>query len=80
MNCPYKWANRKDEEDDQPSWEIELEGENAEELASLEAPDDEGEWCLPKKSRVTRRNRITRWNRRVDPRPKTKKVSKHLED
>ena len=53
-----------DEEDDQDSsWESEPEGEKAEELASLETPDDEGEWCWP------RRNRITRWGRRVDPRP-----------
>ena len=42
-----------DEEDDQPSsWLGELEGENAEELASQETPDEEGEWCWPKKSRV----------------------------
>ena len=51
-NCPYKWANSIDEEDDQTSsCESEPEGENAEELASLETPDEEGEW---KKSRVTR--------------------------
>ena len=34
-----------------------------EELASLETPDAKGEWCWPK------RNRITRLGRRVDPRP-----------
>ena len=51
------------EEDDQgSSWETQLEGEKAEELATLETLDDEGEWCWP------RRNRITRWRRR-DPRP-----------
>ena len=46
-----------------PGRASEPEGQNAEELASLETPDDEGEWCRP------RRNRITRWSRRVDPRP-----------
>ena len=31
VNCPYKWANSIDEEDDQTlSWESEPEGENAE--------------------------------------------------
>ena len=29
----------------------------------METPDDEGEWCWPKKSRVTR------WRRRIDSRP-----------
>ena len=57
--CPYKWANSIDGEYDQTSsWESEPEGENAEELASLETPDEEGEWCWPEKSR------ITRWGRR----------------
>ena len=42
VNCPYKWSNSKDEEDDQTSsWESEPEGENAEELASLETHDEE---------------------------------------
>ena len=55
VNCPYKWAYSIDEQDDQiSSWESELVGENAEELASLETPDEEGEWCWPVKSRVTR--------------------------
>ena len=64
MNCPYKWTNSIDEEDDEgSSWESEPEGEKADELASLETPDDEREWCWPG------RNRITRWRRRVDPRP-----------
>ena len=64
VNCPYRWANSKDEEDDQTSsWESELEGENTEELESLETPDGEGEWCWPKKGRVTR------WRRRLDSRP-----------
>ena len=41
VKCPYKWANRIDEEDDQtPSWESEPGVENAEELASLETPDE----------------------------------------
>ena len=54
VNCPYKWANSIDEEDDQTSsWESEREGENVEELASLETPDKDGEWFWPKKSRVT---------------------------
>ena len=47
-------GNSIDEEDDQTSsWESEPGGENAEGLASLEKPDEEGE-CWPKKSRVTR--------------------------
>ena len=57
VNCPYKWTNSTDEEDDQgSSLESDLEGENAEELASLmtresgagpegtESPDGESEW------------------------------------
>ena len=57
MNCPYRWANSIDEENDQTSsWESEPEGENAEELASLETHDEEGEWCWPKQGRVRRRN------------------------
>ena len=78
---PYKWANSIDEEDDQTlSWESEPEGENAEELASLETPDEEGEWCWPKKSRVTR------WRRKIDHDQhsttslKTMKVSKRPKD
>ena len=81
VNCPYKWANSIDEEDDQTSsLESEPEGENAEELASLETPDEDGGWCWPEKSRVTR------WRRRIDSRPtlhyslKTMKVSKLPED
>ena len=52
-----------EEEDRGSSWESELEGENEEELVSLEALGDEGERCWPKK------NRITRWRKRLDPRP-----------
>ena len=82
MNCPYKWANSTDEEDDQvSSWESEFEEEKAEEPASLKTPDDEGEWCW------SRKNRITRWSRRVDFRPaysttspKMTKAIKRLED
>ena len=48
--------------DQTSSWESELEGENAEELASPETLDEEGEWCWPKKGRVTR------WGRRIDSR------------
>ena len=49
MNCPYKC----NEEDNQgSSWESEPEGQKAEELASLETPDDEGEW-----HRITRRRK-----------------------
>ena len=63
VNCPYKWANSKNEEDDQTSWwESEPEGEKGEELASLETPDEEGEWCWPENGRVTR------WGRRTDSR------------
>ena len=52
-----------DEEDDQgSSWESEP-GEKPEELACLEALDDEGEWCWPK------RNRITTWRKREDEVP-----------
>ena len=41
VNCPYKWANSFDEEDDHTSsWESERKGENAEELASLGRPDE----------------------------------------
>ena len=59
-NCPYKWANSIDEEDDQaPSWENEFEEEKSDELASLDTYDDEGEWCWPKKSRNTRRRERT---------------------
>ena len=64
VNCPYKWTNSIDEAEDRgSSWESELEGDNAEELVSLEALCDEGERCWPKK------NRITRWRKRLDPRP-----------
>ena len=46
VNCPCKWTNNTDEEDDRTSsWEIEPEGENAEELASLETQDEEEKWC-----------------------------------
>ena len=41
-------------EDHGSSWDSEPEGEEAEELASLEAPDDEGVWCWPKRNRITR--------------------------
>ena len=51
-----------EEEDGGSSWESEPEGEQAEELASLEAPGDDGDWCWPG------RNSITRWGQRVDPR------------
>ena len=43
--------------------ESEPEGENAEELASLDMHDEEGEWCRPEKGRVTR------WGMRIDSRP-----------
>ena len=56
MNCPFKWTNRIDEEDEQSSsWESELEGEKPQEFASSEAPDDEGEWCWPKRNRTGKR-------------------------
>ena len=62
VNCPYNWANRKDEEDDQASsWESEPEGENAEELAGLETHDEGKEWCWPKKGR-RRGWRTERWD------------------
>ena len=62
VNCPCKWTNSIGEEDDEgSSWK--LERAKPEELASLEAPDDEGYWCWPK------RNRVTRWRKREDQRP-----------
>ena len=46
MNCLYKCHSIDEEDDRDSSLESELEGEKkAEELASLEALDDEGEWC-----------------------------------
>ena len=80
-NCPYKWANSIHGEDDQTSsWESELEGENAEELASLETPDEEGEWCWPEKSRVTSgEGELTR-DQHSTTSLKTMKVSKRPED
>ena len=81
MNCPYKWTNSIDEEDDQgSSWESEPEGKKAEELASVGTLDDEGEWCWP------RRNRITRWeggliqDQHFTTMPKMTRMSKRLED
>ena len=44
-------------------WDSVPEGEKAEELTNLETRGDGGEWCWP------RRNGITRWEKRVDPRP-----------
>ena len=56
VNCPYKWANSVARKmiKHHRGRESEPEGENAEELASLETHDEEGEWCWPKKGRVTR--------------------------
>ena len=63
------------EEDEQTSsWESEPEGENAEELASLETHDEVGEWCWPKKGRVTR------WRRRIDSRPAVDNLAEEDED
>ena len=81
VNCPYKWANSIDEEDDQiPSWEREPDGENAEELASLETPDEEGEWCWPKKSSVTRGEGELIHDRHSTVSSKMTKTSKRPED
>ena len=75
VNCPYKWTNSIDEEDDETSsCESEPEGENVEELASLETPGEEGEWCWPKKSGVTR------WRRRIDSRPAVHYLAEEDED
>ena len=75
VNCPYKLPNSIDEEDDQTSsWESEPEGENAEEVASLETHDDEGEWCWPEKGRVTR------WERRIDSRLAVHHLAEEDED
>ena len=52
MNCPYKWANSIDEEDDQTtSWESELEGESAEELVVLAYEDQSHQ--VEKENRLT---------------------------
>ena len=68
-----KRLNSIDEEDDQTSsWKSEPEGENAGELASLEAPDEDGEWCWPKRG-LTRDQHST-------SSLKTMKVSKRPED
>ena len=41
-----QWTNNIDEEEEKgSSWESEAEGEKAEKLDRLEAPDDDGEWC-----------------------------------
>ena len=54
VNCSYKWTNCVDEEDEQVSpRESEPGGEKEEELTSLETPDDEGEWCWPRRNRIT---------------------------
>ena len=64
VTCTFEPSNSIDEEDDpSSSWRSEPEGKKPEELASLEAPDDEEEWCWPK------RNRITRWRKREEQRP-----------
>ena len=62
MHCPFKWTNSVDEEDDKCHG-ILIMRKKPEELASLEALDDEGEWCWPK------RNSIIRCGKRVDERP-----------
>ena len=54
---------RRRKNDQGSSWDSEPGGEKAEELASLEALDNEGEWCWPG------RNGITRRGKRMDPRP-----------
>ena len=61
-------------DDQTSSWESEPGGENAEELASLETPDEEGEWCWPKKGRVTR------WGRRIDSRLAVHHLAEEDED
>ena len=64
VKCPYKWSNTIDEEDDQgSSLGSEPEAGEPEYVASLEALDDDGEWCW------SRRNRITRWRKREEQRP-----------
>ena len=51
-----------------------LKGQNAEALASLETPDEEGEWCWPKKGRVTG------WTRKIDSRPAVHYLAEEHED
>ena len=63
-----------DVEDQVSSWESERERVKAEELAIWETPDDEREWCWP------RRNRITRWRRRMGPRPAVHQLAEDDED
>ena len=52
----------------------EPEGENAEELEGLATHDEEGEWCWPKKRRVTG------WGRRIDSRPAVHYLAEEDED
>ena len=75
VNCPNKWANSFDEEHDQTSsWESEPEGENAEELASLETHDVDGEWCC------LRRAESPGGRRRIDSRPAVHYLAEGDED
>ena len=69
MSCPHKWTSRIDENDQGSSWESEPEGEKRGELASLEAPDDEGEWCWPKRNRINRWRTPTEKSRRLVTEP-----------
>ena len=67
VNCPYKWTNSIDEKAYQgSSWEREPEGEKAQELANLETPDDEGEWCWPRRNRI---NSESEWTKTSISRP-----------
>ena len=80
MNCPYKWTNSKDEEDDQgSSWESEPEGNKAEQLASLEALDGEGEWCWSGTESPDGENEWTQ-DQHFTTLPRTTRMSKRSED
>ena len=50
VNCPFEWTNMDEEDDHGSSWESEAEGEEAEEPHGLEALDDEGESCWPRRN------------------------------
>ena len=69
VNCPHKWTNsiEEEEEDQGSSWESEFEGEEAEKLASLEAPDDEGERHLAQKEQNHQMEKATGRKTSISP-------------
>ena len=75
MNCPYKWANSADEEDELvSSWESEPAGEKAEKLETLDDEAGTGETGSPDGAgRLIRDQHSTTSLKKM-------KVSKHPED